>query len=867
MVALGLVLAFTVMVTPNKSVHANSDSTTGICDRTEEVRTAILRKLPDVSDCGDVTDSHLAGITGELSVSYNSISALKTGDFRGLSGLEQLAINRLGLEELPEDIFDGLSSLWRLSLSWNDLEELPADVFDGLSNLTHLYIEGNEITTLPADVFDGLSSLETLHLRDNELNALPADVFDGLGSLETLRLNDNELTTLPADVFEELDSLKSLSLTDNELTTLPVDPFDDIDDSLEALYLGYNHLALSELPSDFFESFTSLVGLDLAGIGKDYEGDNEGSLTSLNYDWWNDLASLRGLGLGYNELATLPSDTFEGFSSLTFLDLSGNDLTSLPADVFDDQTNLKHLRMPQNQLATLPANLLNGLTQLEKLHLHENKFTTLPAGLLGGLTQLEQLYLHGNQLSSLPDGLFEGPSELQSLKLGRNPGTPFTLSAELERDNNNDGVMVKVAEGAPFDIKVTLSADGGSLSHDTITIDAGNLKSNVIAITPDTGRTQVTVSVESASFVDWDSAIYPGTCSPNGRAHSGAEGIEASPGSSLTLTASGTASVLVNNPAKCRPLISYLALRVGFGLSPSLSSITDIDGLDNVVYSYQWLADGADIAGATSSTYTIQSSDVGKAIQLRVTFTDDLGNKESLTSVALPAVLGLEISGVSATDYAENGTSTVAVYAATGANGTVTWSLTGVDSDDFSISSSGALTFSSAPDHEDASDFDTNNVYEVTVNASDGTNNSAPDTVTVAVRPPLNPTEAPCVRPVDVIDYALNIVWINVTNITSSVFSIRGAHTTAEHDFHFCWPDGTQETLATGQRSTDTTTKTGLTSGTRYWWAAKAARAARSGNPDAWSEWVEAITTGGASVLAARFTSSPASGFTYKQLC
>ena len=613
-----------------------------------------------------------------------------------MSDLEQLAINRLGLEELPEDIFDGLSSLWRLSLSWNDLEELPADVFDGLSNLTNLYIEGNELTTLPADV------------------------FDGLGSLETLRLNDNELTTLPADVFEDLDSLKSLSLTDNELTTLPVDPFDDIDDSLEALYLGYNDLALSELPSDFFESFTSLVGLDLAGVGKDYEGDNEGSLTSLNYDWWDDLAGLRGLDLGYNELATLPSDTFEGFSNLALLDLSGNDLTSLPADVFDHQTNLKNLRMPQNKLATLPANLLNGLTQLEKLHLHENKFTTLPAGLLGELTQLEQLYLHGNQLSSLPDGLVEGPSELQSLKLGRNPGTPFTLSAELESDNNNDGVMVKVAEGAPFDIKVTLSADGGSLSHDTITIDAGNLKSNVIAITPDTGRTQVTVSVESASFVDWDSAIYPGTCSPNGRAHSGAEGIEASPGSSLTLTTSGTASVLVNNPAKCRPLISYLALRVGFGLSPSLSSITDVDGLDNVVYSYQWLADGADIAGATSSTYTIQSSDVGKAIQLRVTFTDDLGNEESLTSVVLPAVRCLEISGVSATDYAENGTTTVAVYAATGANGTATWSLTGVDSDDFSISSSGALTFLSAPDYENPGDADMDNVYEVTVNAVAG---------------------------------------------------------------------------------------------------------------------------------------------------
>ena len=91
-----------------------------------------------------------------------------------------------------------------------------------------------------------------------------------------------------------------------------------------------------------------------------------------------------------------------------------------------------------------------------------------------------------------------------------------------------------------------------------------------------------------------------------------------------------------------------------------------------------------------------------------------------------------------------------------------------------------------------------------------------------------------CTSPVDAIDNALNLALIEITNVTSSAFSIRGTDTTAEHDFHFCRPDGTRETLATGQRSTDTTTKTGLASGTRYWWAAKAAR---SGNTDAWSEW------------------------------
>ena len=83
----------------------------------------------------------------------------------------------------------------------------------------------------------------------------------------------------------------------------------------------------------------------------------------------------------------------------------------------------------------------------------------------------------------------------------------------------------------------------------------------------------------------------------------------------------------------------------------------------------------------------------------------------------------LHVSGITTTDYAENSTSTVAIYAATGAaeGSTVTWSLTGDDSDDFSISNSGALTFSSSPDYESPADSDTDNVYKVTVNAFDGT--------------------------------------------------------------------------------------------------------------------------------------------------
>ena len=102
-----------------------------------------------------------------------------------------------------------------------------------------------------------------------------------------------------------------------------------------------------------------------------------------------------------------------------------------------------------------------------------------------------------------------------------------------------------------------------------------------------------------------------------------------------SLTSAGTVTVTVNRPATGTPTISGTA-QVGQTLTTSTSAITDPDGLTNVSYSYQWLADHTEIGGATNSTYTPQTTDIGKVIKVRVTFTDDRDNNESLTSAAYP---------------------------------------------------------------------------------------------------------------------------------------------------------------------------------------------------------------------------------------
>ena len=113
---------------------------------------------------------------------------------------------------------------------------------------------------------------------------------------------------------------------------------------------------------------------------------------------------------------------------------------------------------------------------------------------------------------------------------------------------------------------------------------------------------------------------------------------------SLTSAATGTVEARPNSPVTGQPAISGTA-QVGETLTADTSAIADQDGLSNVSYGYQWIAGGTDLSGATGSTYTLTSAEVGKTVQVSVSFTDDAGNDESLTSAATAAVAALERPG------------------------------------------------------------------------------------------------------------------------------------------------------------------------------------------------------------------------------
>ena len=189
------------------------------------------------------------------------------------------------------------------------------------------------------------------------------------------------------------------------------------------------------------------------------------------------------------------------------------------------------------------------------------------------------------------------------------------------------------ATGAPI-IKGTAEV-GETLTADTSGIgDADGLSDAVFSY-----QWIISLGAGSADIPGATDATYTPAASDEGVAIRVRVSFTDDAGNDESLTSAATASVVArpNTPATGSPTISGTA-QVGETLTAETSGITDTDGLTNVAYSYQWLAADSDIAGATSSSYPLADADEGKTIRVKVSFTDDDENPESLTSVATEAV-------------------------------------------------------------------------------------------------------------------------------------------------------------------------------------------------------------------------------------
>ena len=337
-------------------------------------------------------------------------------------------------------------------------------------------------------------------------------------------------------------------------------------------------------------------------------------ITSVHLD------ALTTLVLTAEGITTLKEDDFDGLSNLTVLNLSENLLAGLNTSVLNPLVNLRQLDVSRNQLAFLTEGAFNVHSGLETLDLSNNQLAYIPPGIFGALANLTKLNLAGNDLTQLPPGIFAGLNSLTELDVRENRGAPFILSPTPVHTDTPDraavapaSIAVYVAEGAPFDIDVSLTAEGGMLSETTVTIAKGETHSQTITVTPmDTGAVTVIPSVSAVPL-----AYY---------------GIQTSPGDPL---------VLFDTGANQAP-VAVAHIPAQMLIAGSAAVTIDVSGYfndpDDDVLTYTASSNNTDIAitGTSDSTVTITPVAVGSAM-ITVTAIDGTLTATQTVSVSVLA--------------------------------------------------------------------------------------------------------------------------------------------------------------------------------------------------------------------------------------
>ena len=214
------------------------------------------------------------------------------------------------------------------------------------------------------------------------------------------------------------------------------------------------------------------------------------------------------------------------------------------------------------------------------------------------------------------------------------PPSPFQSQRHTGDDDRPQVIITLSASAAQFERTTpSVSIQGATLASVTQHQEDGLENAWIFILDPD-GNGDVTFRLVTGQPCD-----QGGICTKDG----------------TTLTAAPEARTLPgpgqqNNAATGAPAVTGTP-QVDQTLTASTSAIADQDGLSNVSWSYQWLAGGSNIAGATGSSITLKPAQQGLTVQLRVSFTDDADNEESLTSAATgpvaakPAPLTASFSG------------------------------------------------------------------------------------------------------------------------------------------------------------------------------------------------------------------------------
>ncbi len=207
----------------------------------------------------------------------------------------------------------------------------------------------------------------------------------------------------------------------------------------------------------------------------------------------------------------------------------------------------------------------------------------------------------------------------------------------------------------------------------------------------------------------------------------------------LSLSDTTTSNAITLSPAFASSTLTYNANVLSSATSIDVRAVvndmsirTEFDGIQatspTAVYEVK-------INGGANSGSRVSLVAGANVVEIIVTPGDRVSETKTYTiNINRVVQFAPTITGTPALNYLENSDTPVATYSAEDVeNDNITWSLSGTDMASFTLDNSGILTFNSSPNFENPADSDANNIYEVTLIATDD-NATAPASSTLDVR-------------------------------------------------------------------------------------------------------------------------------------
>ena len=449
---IAIVAVVTALVAINPMDNAQAQTSNGICGRDATVQTAIMASIADVSRCADVTNQHLAAITGTLDLSDNSLTELAATDLEGLSGITALDLSDNDIDTLPSHVFDGLTALQEIDLSGNGMSMLPPDPFHKNPNLEVMDASDNDITWLQEGVFINNGALLEVDLSDNDINYLSGTEFTSSPLLTKIDLANNALPGLSMDMFKGLYGLEELYLAGNTGAPFSID--------VQALDLGANAFEVGiggGAPPFTMSATVSATGGTLSHSTVTFPGGGRGMSKVITVTHSGD-----GPATVTVSDAAFTEGTYSGITAANGTNLSvsqngaARGICSRTRQIQDAILDL----LGGVPCGTVSATDLAGITK--PLAVVGTSMSTLREGDLANLTGVRDLYLYGNEINELPAGFFKDAGSFDRVLIQDNPGAPFQLAVTLT-ERPSGSYVVQMRESTPFRVDVALKATGATL--------------------------------------------------------------------------------------------------------------------------------------------------------------------------------------------------------------------------------------------------------------------------------------------------------------------------------------------------------------------------------------------------------------------